>query len=107
MIYAIKSKKLHTPVIIDYKKNAKRVGKKIPPAVAILITDQRLESDLVSKNPKIGLDLPLKIYIYQKKNGVFVTYHSPLELEENYYIPLKFIKRLDRLLRSITDYATR
>jgi len=107
LIYAIKSHDLHTYAVIDYKKNAKKLGKTIPSAVAILVSDPQLETYLLSKNPKIGLDLPIKIYIYKKRNGVFLTYHSPVEFKENYYIPAQAIEALERKLKKITNYAVR
>ncbi|MRI82955.1 MAG: hypothetical protein C6I00_00905 [Nitratiruptor sp.] len=107
VIYAIKAHNLSTAAVIDFKKRAKAFGVQIPSAISILISDPELESELVAKNPKIGVDLPLKIYIYQRTSGVFLTYHSPQEFKENYYLPESLIEKMDRLLRSISDYATR
>ncbi|MRJ03329.1 MAG: DUF302 domain-containing protein [Epsilonproteobacteria bacterium] len=107
VIYAIKSHNLKTAAVIDFRKRAKEFGVEIPSSISILVSNPALESELVAKNPKIGVDLPLKIYIYEKKSGVFLTYHSPLEFKENYYIPESLLQKMEKLLKSITDYATR
>ncbi len=72
---------------IDHAKGAQRVGMSLPPTAVIIFGTPKLGTPLMTSNPAIGLDLPLKAVAWQTADGdVQLAYTDPQWLAKRYGI---------------------
>ncbi len=87
---------------IVYSRYLKK-GKK---GVLISFSHPAITALLVNQDPRCGLDMPFRILILKNGRSVFLLYHAPLELYENYHINRHTIHKLSRLINQIVQTAT-
>ncbi len=95
---------------IDHQAAAKKVNMDLNYEKVVMFGNPKLGTLLMKKNPLIGLDLPLKILIWQNKNKeTFVSYLSPETLKDRYKITgvNLIFNKMKNVLAYITDYATK
>lgn len=68
-----------TPLLrLDHAAAAATVGITLRPLLLVLFGDPRVGSLMMQRNPTAGIDLPLKILVWQSaSNGVHVGYNDP------------------------------
>ena len=70
---------------IDHAAAARKVKKELRPTEVIIFGNPKIGTALMSCEPRIALDLPLKALIWQDKQGlVWFTYLDPYELAKRY-----------------------
>lgn len=82
----IASEELETIMVIDHSRLGADAGSVMPPAKVLMFSNPRLESELVSINPLVGIDLPLRILAYESvadRSGK-ITFNSFQYLESRY-----------------------
>ncbi len=107
---AIESKGLKIFMEIDHQKAAQKVGMDLNYEKVIMFGNPKLGTLLMKKNPLIGLDLPLKILVWQnKEKETFVSYLSPETLKNRYKVSgvNLIFNKMKNVLAYITDYATK
>ncbi len=107
---AIESKGLKIFMEIDHQAAAQKVGMDLNYEKVIMFGNPKLGTLLMKKNPLIGLDLPLKILVWQNQNKeTFVSYLSPEALKNRYQITgvNLIFNKMKNVLAYITDYATK
>ena len=70
-------KKMEIPVFakFDHGKNAEEVGLELRPNQVIVFGSPKVGTKLMQDNPSISLELPLKISVWEDKNGsVWATF---------------------------------
>lgn len=65
--------------VIDYAKNATDIDMKLLPAQLLVFGNPVVATELMNANPLIGLDLPLKLLVWEDRNGVIWISYSPAE----------------------------
>lgn len=85
LVKAIKAKGLTLFAQIDHAKGAKSVGMTLKPAQVVLFGHPKLGTILMNAEAKIGLDLPLKVLIYEDQAGkTWLVYASADTLKARY-----------------------
>ena len=81
--------------VIDHTANAKNVDLLLPPTQLILFHDRRLEKRLLRSSPTVGIDLPIKILVYEDEGSgkIKLLYNAAGYLSDRHRI-----KPRDRLL---------
>ncbi len=69
LVKAIESKGLKVAARIDHAAGAKAAGMDMPPTEVVIFGNPKLGTALMLANPQIGVDLPLKIVIWQAVSG--------------------------------------
>ena len=70
---------------IDQQKEVKKVGQSLPPLQFILFGNPKSGGPLMSENPLIALDLPLKVIAWEDKNrNVWLAYNEGSYVEKRY-----------------------
>ena len=78
---------------IDDSKAARSVGMVLRPTQLLIFGNPRFGTPLMQKVPTIGLDLPLKILVWQDPHGqVWVTWDSPDYLTQRYQLDTSYTK---------------
>lgn len=83
----LKEKGVTVFALIDHSKAAKENGLVLADEVVVVFGDPKTGTFLMQENPEIGIELPLKILVWQNVKGeTFIGYKDPLELGEKYQI---------------------
>lgn len=103
---------LHTmdiPVFakFDHGKNAEEVGLELLPNQVIVFGSPKVGTALMQQNPSISIELPLKIAVWEDKNGsVWATFPQMKQMAANYGMQDNpVIGKMQELLEKIVSKA--
>ncbi|MCL4341187.1 MAG: DUF302 domain-containing protein [Candidatus Thermoplasmatota archaeon] len=94
---------------IDHRENAEKVGLKLRPEIVILFGSPLVGTHIIEENPDIGLELPLRVLVFQEDSSVYVTFVDYDDLMQAYHISKhsELGKKLASLMAELAIYATR
>lgn len=73
--------------VIDHSEEAYKAGLKLPNEQLLIFGDPKIGTLLMQENPSIGIELPLKILVWQDENGITqIAYRDPAALIDLYHI---------------------
>ena len=73
--------------VIDHSVTAERVGVQMPDSKLVMFGKPTVGAAVMVAAPLAGLDLPLKVLVWEDENRVVsVSYNSPAFLAERYHI---------------------
>jgi uncharacterized protein (DUF302 family) len=73
--------------VIDHSGTAETVGLQMPEMKLVMFGKPSVGASAMLASPLAGLDLPLKVLVWEDSNGaVSVSYNSPVFLAERYQI---------------------
>lgn len=102
---AIKGKGFMIVAKIDHQKMISMVGVKMNGSFTFEFGKPEMMKGMLPMNPAIGLEMPLKIYVYESEGKTNVAYHKPTISCAAYGMPEMF-KMMDDALDMITKEAT-
>ena len=75
---------------IDHSRLAAGAGEEMPPSRVLIFSDKRLEAELMKIDPRIGIDLPMRLLAFETKPGGAskVIYNSVAYLQSRYGVTL-------------------
>lgn len=83
----LQSKEITLFAFIDHSGEAQKASLSLPKEQLLIFGDPKTGTYLMQENPAIGIELPLKILVWQNAEGVTqVAYKDPLFLAEAYNI---------------------
>ncbi len=92
--------------IIDHKKGADRVGLALPKTKVILFGNPKMGTKLMQKDPRVALDLPMRVLVYREGNETKIVYHNPKAWSKAFHLKdCKLIEKMTNALDKITDKA--
>ncbi len=72
---------------VDHAAGAKAAGMELAPAEVLMFGNPKLGTPLMQSNPEIGIELPMKVIVWQDKAGkVWLGYTPPDTLKTRYGI---------------------
>lgn len=84
-VETVSSKGLTVFARIDHAANATKQGLQLRPTELIIFGNPKAGTPLMQDNQTSGIDLPLKVLIWEDENGkVWVTYNDPKWIEERH-----------------------
>ncbi len=95
---------------VDHRKNAQGVDQELGQIQLLMFGNPRLGTPLMRSNPTIGIDLPMKILVWQDGQGrVWVAYNDPAYLVRRHGIGDRgaVVEKMSGALNKITDLAIR
>lgn len=93
---------------IDHAAGATSVGMELRPTQMLMFGNPKLGTPALLAAQTSGLDLPLRVVVYQDKAGqVLVAYHSPSKLSEDHGVPAdaEVLKTITGALNNLTNKA--
>jgi uncharacterized protein (DUF302 family) len=91
----LQSKGVTLFALIDHSGEAEKVGMKMPPTKLLIFGSPKAGTPLMLASPRIAIDLPLKILIWEDQQGkVWVSYNSPEYLKERHGLPPGLISNI-------------
>ena len=104
----LKKKGITIFATINHGANARLVGLKMRPSIAIVFGKPKMGTVLMKEDPSIGVDLPLKVLIYQDRDGkTKIAYKDGSYYEEHYHIVKhkKLLHKISTVLNNLTNKA--
>ncbi|QNI31225.1 DUF302 domain-containing protein [Alloacidobacterium dinghuense] len=91
--------------LVDHSGEAEKAGLKMPPTKLAIFGSPKAGTPLMLASPSIAIDLPLKILIYETKNGetkngedangsVFVSWNAPAYLAVRHGLPHELVPNI-------------
>ena len=105
---AIENAGAKVAAVVDHATAAADAGLDLPPTTVVIFGNPKLGTPLMQENPMIGLDLPLRILVWQKGDTTMVGYVEPGALAARYEIAGDngSIRMIEGALGKLTDAAT-
>ena len=92
---------------IDHKKAAEAVGESMPPATVLIVGNPKVGTALMQENPRLAIELPLKILIYEENKIVKIRYEKIAAMGEKYHIKQNFAtaEKIDSAMQQLIKLA--
>lgn len=81
---AIEKRPLKLFAEIDHAKGAQSADLELTPSTLFVFGNPKGGTPLMARNPQMGIELPLKIHVYQTAEGVTVSYPNIKALAQSY-----------------------
>lgn len=108
LVHAIEAAGLKVAARIDHEANAKKVDQALPPTVLLLFGNPKAGTPLIQQRRTMGIDLPLKILIWEEEGHVKLAYNDPFYLARRHGIEnAAVLTQVEKALRSFADAATK
>jgi uncharacterized protein (DUF302 family) len=107
LVHAIEAAGLKVAAGIDHEANAKREDQALPPTVLLLFGNPKTGTPLIQQRRTMGIDIPLKILIWEEEGKVKLAYNDPFYLARRHGVEnAAVLTQVERALRSFADAAT-
>ena len=96
--------------VIDHAQNAADAGMELLPTQLIVFGNLAVDTELIQANPLIGLDLPLKLLVWEDQNGVvWISYSSAEAMQKRHNLSehTKQFQDTEALLKDLAQAAGR
>jgi uncharacterized protein (DUF302 family) len=106
----LKEKGIAVVARVDHAAAAKKVDMALKPIQVLIFGNPKLGTPLMQSNPKIGLDLPLKVLAWEDAAGVvWVGYTAPADLAARYQISdrAEVVQKMAAVLDALTTQAAK
>jgi uncharacterized protein (DUF302 family) len=86
LIEAIERRPLTVFARIDHAAGAREVGLDMPDEQVVVFGNARAGTPLMIGDPRVGIELPLRVLIWAGEDAVLLGFRDPRELQEDYAI---------------------
>ena len=92
---------------IDHAAGAREVDMKLPGEVVIAFGNPRAGTPLMQQDPRIGIELPLRMLVWDRGDAAIVGYNDPRELTSAYDVAAgaQVLEAMSSLLAGIAREA--
>ena len=92
---------------IEHHKAAEAVGENMQPATVLIGGNPKVGTALMQENPRLAIELPLKILIYKEEKIVRIRYEKISAIAEKYHIKQNFAtaEKIDAAMRQLIKLA--
>lgn len=104
---AVARRNLREFAVIDHAASAREAGLQMPEETVVVFGNPKVGTSVMLADPVAGLDLPLRVLVYDDSGTTKLAYHDPRLLAENYALDRvgDTIKAFSTLLEALTDEA--
>ena len=92
---------------IEHHKAAEAVGENMQPATVLIVGNPKVGTALMQENPRLAIELPLKILIYEDEKKVNIRYEKISAIAEKYHIKQTFAtaEKIDSAIQQLIKLA--
>jgi uncharacterized protein (DUF302 family) len=107
LISAVERRDLTVFAHIDHADHARQAELQLAPLDVLLFGSPQAGTPLMVADPRVGLDLPLRVVVWAEGELAFVGYHDPRELAGDYELAehKETLDRMAELLEAISSEA--
>jgi uncharacterized protein (DUF302 family) len=81
--------------LIDHSGEAEKAGMKMRPTKLLIFGNPKAGTPIMLAAPSVAIDLPLKILIWEDKDGkVWISYNSPENLQERHHLAKELLPNI-------------
>lgn len=105
----LKKKKFNIFAVVDHQKNAQKAGLDLPKSTLIIFGNPKVGTPLMKAKATIGIDLPVKLHIFENNKKVLVSYNDPIYLAKRHGLDVATpqIQKMAGALKKIVGAATK
>ena len=94
---------------VDHAAAAREVGMELGPEVVVMFGNPRAGTPLMLDDRRVGIELPLKILVWEDDGGTHLGYTDPRELADSYELAphAATLEAMAGLLASLAEAAAR
>ncbi len=71
---------------VDHAAGAEAVGEELPPTTLVIFGNPRLGTPILQADRRAGLDLPLRVLIWEEDGATMLGYEDPDGLKDRYAV---------------------
>jgi uncharacterized protein (DUF302 family) len=108
LIDAIERRGLTLFARIDHAAAAREAGLELADEQVVLFGNPRAGTSLMQSDPRIGVDLPLRMLVWADVDGVLLGYRDPREVAGPYEVAAEdepILEQMAKLLAELADEA--
>ena len=92
---------------IDHAAGAREAGLELAPEEVVLFGNPKSGTPLMQRDPRIGVELPLRMLVWEDADGVAVGYNDPLDLAASYDVEpsRSTLEAMSSLLATVANRA--
>jgi uncharacterized protein (DUF302 family) len=107
LIAALEHRELTVFAHIDHAEHARRAEMSLTPIDVVVFGSPQAGTPLMASDPRVGLDLPLRMVVWQDGELAFVGHHDPRELAADYELAERkeILDRMAELLEAVSVEA--
>jgi len=93
--------------VVDHAAGAKKAGMELPPTTLVIFGNPKLGTPLMQENRQVGIDLPMRVLVWQDGDGTRIGYLEPESMASVYGIAADnlSIKTMTGALDKLTNAA--
>ena len=101
----LKSKGITVFATIDHQAAAKAVGEKLAPATVLIVGNPKIGTALMQEKPYAGIELPLKIFVWEQEKRIWISYRFITPMMELYRIEkqIETARKIDTAMLHLID----
>ena len=104
LLDAIERRKLTVFARIDHAAGAREAGLDLADEEVVLFGSPRSGTPLMQSDPKVGIELPLRMLIWRDGDGVLLAYHDPRDLSAGYEVG-EYASTLEQMAKLLGELA--
>ena len=108
LLAAIEQRGLTVFALIDHAEGARQAGLELADETVVVFGNPRAGTPLMQDDPRIGIELPLRILVWRSGDDVLVGHADPREWSELYDVGerAEILETMAALLEQLTTEAT-
>ena len=93
--------------LIDHAANAREVGEELGDEVLLVFGNARVGTGLMQDDPRVGLELPLRMLVWADPAGTRIAFHDPRSLSDEFAVEKHsaVLTKMHELLEALADEA--
>lgn len=93
---------------ISHSEAAQEVGLQMPQEELLIFGNPKIGTDLMLENPAVGIELPLKLIVWQEGDNTIVGWQNMNSLAKNYSLEKtgKVVRAIEELLKNLVTTIT-
>ena len=107
---ALKSRNIGIVARVDHAAAGEKVGLPLKPTQVLIFGNPKLGTPLMQANPKVGLELPMKVLAWEDDGGqVWLAYSKPEHLQAAFAVKGRdeVFQQMAKALNALTDEAAK
>lgn len=88
LISTIEDRGLELFARVDHAAGARKLELQLADEEVVIFGSPRNGTPLMQSDPRVGIELPLRVLVWQRGDKVFLGYHDPRELSRDYDVSL-------------------
>jgi len=107
LMAAIMAKSMTLFAVVDHADGAHVAGLALEPTTLVIFGNAKGGTPLMQKNQRAGLDLPLKVLVWQDATGVYLTANDPRWVAQRHGLDGAMADGLAAALKGLMEEAGR